>query len=226
MKIFIGGGGLAREVYDYVKPVLYVYVKDAINVDKIFYQECKVVKSIDMLCGLPSLACKCSGSWNDWYHTTFFYLCIGDPIIKKRAYDELPVNFKSDCLYKPVNNGMNSSSIKFGKGIITMPTSYISAEVEIGNFVLINYGATIGHHTKIGDFSSINPNASVAGNCKIGNNVLIGAGSNIKEGISIGDRTIVGMGAVVLKDIPSDCVAVGNPASVFTKEEFENAKLS
>ena len=33
-------------------------------------------------------------------------------------------------------------------------------------------------------------------------------------GVTIGDNTVVGAGAVVTKDLPSDVVAVGNPARV------------
>ena len=48
----------------------------------------------------------------------------------------------------------------------------------------------------------------------IGNNCWIGAGAIIVPGVTIGDRTTIGAGAVVTKDIPSDCVAAGNPARV------------
>lgn len=48
----------------------------------------------------------------------------------------------------------------------------------------------------------------------IGKNVWIGGGSIILPGVSIGDGTTIGAGSVVTKDIPSDCVAAGNPCRV------------
>ena len=48
----------------------------------------------------------------------------------------------------------------------------------------------------------------------IGNNVFIGAGSIILPGVQIGDNVVVGAGSVVTKNIPSDSVAMGNPARV------------
>ncbi|MCZ4273969.1 sugar O-acetyltransferase [Maritalea porphyrae] len=51
----------------------------------------------------------------------------------------------------------------------------------------------------------------------IGDNCWIGAGVTILPGVTIGDRTTIGAGAVVTKDIPSDCVAVGSPARVVKK---------
>ena len=46
----------------------------------------------------------------------------------------------------------------------------------------------------------------------IGSDVWIGGGSIICPGIKIGDNVVIGAGSVVTKDIPSNCVAAGNPA--------------
>lgn len=44
--------------------------------------------------------------------------------------------------------------------------------------------------------------------------VLIGARSIILKGVRIGARSIIGAGSVVTQDIPSDCIAAGNPCRV------------
>ena len=48
----------------------------------------------------------------------------------------------------------------------------------------------------------------------IGEDCLIGARCMILKGVHIGNRSIVGAGSVVTKNIPSDCIAAGNPAKV------------
>lgn len=48
----------------------------------------------------------------------------------------------------------------------------------------------------------------------LGNNVWIGGGSIILPGVTIGDNTTIGAGSVVTKDIPANCLAVGNPCRV------------
>jgi maltose O-acetyltransferase len=48
----------------------------------------------------------------------------------------------------------------------------------------------------------------------IGNNVWLGGGVIVGPGVTIGDNTVVGAGAVVVKDLPANVVAVGNPARV------------
>lgn len=49
---------------------------------------------------------------------------------------------------------------------------------------------------------------------KIGNGCWIGGGVIILPGVSIGDGAVIGAGSVVTKDIPVNCVAVGNPCRV------------
>ena len=48
----------------------------------------------------------------------------------------------------------------------------------------------------------------------IGNNVWLGSGVIVCPGVTIGDNTVVGAGAVVVKDLPANVVAVGNPARI------------
>ncbi|MFC6170792.1 sugar O-acetyltransferase [Loigolactobacillus jiayinensis] len=52
---------------------------------------------------------------------------------------------------------------------------------------------------------------------KIGNGVWIGGGVIILPGVTIGAGTVIGAGSVVTKDIPENCVAVGNPCRVIRK---------
>jgi maltose O-acetyltransferase len=48
----------------------------------------------------------------------------------------------------------------------------------------------------------------------IGNGAWLGGGVIVGPGVSVGERTVVGAGAVVVRDLPADVVAVGNPARV------------
>ena len=48
----------------------------------------------------------------------------------------------------------------------------------------------------------------------IEDDVMIGTRCIILKGVTIGARSIIGAGSVVTKDIPSDCIAAGNPARV------------
>ena len=48
----------------------------------------------------------------------------------------------------------------------------------------------------------------------IEDDVFIGTRSIILKGVTIGARSVIGAGSVVTKDIPSDCIAAGNPCKV------------
>ena len=56
----------------------------------------------------------------------------------------------------------------------------------------------------------------------VGKNVWFGAGVTVCPGVSIDDNCVIGAGSVVVKDIPADCVAVGNPCKVIRKVENRN----
>jgi acetyltransferase-like isoleucine patch superfamily enzyme len=45
-------------------------------------------------------------------------------------------------------------------------------------------------------------------------NVWLGGGVIVGPGVTIGENTVVGAGAVVVRDLPANVVAVGNPARV------------
>ncbi|MBW9055972.1 acyltransferase [Rhizobium mesosinicum] len=57
-------------------------------------------------------------------------------------------------------------------------------------------------------------------NTKIGKHCFIGARSIILPGVEIGDECVIGSGSVVTKNIPSRCIAAGNPATVI-RENIE-----
>jgi maltose O-acetyltransferase len=62
----------------------------------------------------------------------------------------------------------------------------------------------------------------------IGNNVWIGGGVIICPGVTIGDNTTIGAGSVVVRDIPANVIAVGNPSRVVrsvNEEGDRSAKL-
>jgi acetyltransferase-like isoleucine patch superfamily enzyme len=56
----------------------------------------------------------------------------------------------------------------------------------------------------------------------IGDNVWIGDGATICKGVSVGENSIVGAGSVVVRDIPANSVAAGNPARVVKALDLAN----
>ena len=109
---------------------------------------------------------------------------------------------------------------KISAGSIICANSVLTADVCIGGHVLVNLDCTIGHDTSIEDFVTIYPGVNISGNCSVGACSELGTGTHIIQGKKIGEKSIVGAGAVVVKDIPGCCTAVGNPARVIKCHEI------
>lgn len=107
-----------------------------------------------------------------------------------------------------------SPSAVLGKGIAVMAGAVVNAECRIGDFVIINTGATVDHDCVVRNSSHVAPQCALAGNIEIGEKVFLGIGVKVIPKIKIGDRAIIGAGSVVLNDLPSDITAVGTPAKI------------
>ena len=88
--------------------------------------------------------------------------------------------------------------IDHGMGIV------IGETAEIGDDCLIYQGATLGGTGK--DQGKRHPT--------IGNNVLIGSGAKVLGPFKVGDNARIASGAVVLREVPPNCTAVGVPAHI------------
>lgn len=109
--------------------------------------------------------------------------------------------------------------------------------IRVGKRFFANFNWTVldEAYVTIGDDCFIGPNVGIYTAChstnpverntrnewarpvNIGNNVWIGGGVTILPGVTIGDNVTIGAGSVVVKDIESNSVAVGNPAKVIKK---------
>jgi serine O-acetyltransferase len=99
----------------------------------------------------------------------------------------------------------------------------LPCEANVGrNFIIDHFGGIIiSGYARFGDNCRIR-NGVVVGLRRVGENVAptigsnvdIGAGAKLLGPIRIGDNVIIGANAVVLCDVPDNCIAVGVPAQV------------
>lgn len=110
-------------------------------------------------------------------------------------------------------------------------------QISIGKRFFANFNFVVLDEARvtIGDDCFIGPNVSIYTACHstdpvkrnsrqewaepvtIGNNVWIGGSVTILPGVNIGDNVTIGAGSVVVYDLPSNSVAVGNPCRVIRR---------
>lgn len=132
---------------------------------------------------------------------------------------------------------------KKGKNCVIIQPFYCDygSNIEVGDNFFANYGFTVLDEAKvrIGNNVFIAPNVSIytAGHpldpaernrfteyarpVTIGDNVWICGNVTIIPGVTIGDNVTIAAGSVVIRDIPSGCVAAGNPCRVVKKLDFK-----
>ena len=92
--------------------------------------------------------------------------------------------------------------------------------IKIGDNVLMGMKITItdNSHGKA-EFIDLKSSPSERhlysrGEVVVGNSVWIGDKATILPGVKIGENSIIGANSVVTKDVPRNCVVVGNPARI------------
>lgn len=108
------------------------------------------------------------------------------------------------------------SYVNFNCNFVDDGKIFIGKKVMFGPGVTI---ATVGHpiHPDLREYMYAVPVC-------IGDNCWIGAGVTICPGVSIGENTVIGAGSVVIKDIPANCVAAGNPCKVIREIDGRDKK--
>lgn len=144
---------------------------------------------------------------------------IGDGNIRRRIIEQYSVYENLEFPNIVANDVVLDESVTIGKGCIILPNTLLTVDIALSDFVIVNYGCTIGHDVKIDSYSTINPGVHISGNVLINQNVMVGVGANILQGLEIGEKTIIGGGATVIGNIPANSVAVGVPAKI--KRSFQ-----
>ncbi|MDB5139432.1 MAG: acetyltransferase [Mucilaginibacter sp.] len=123
--------------------------------------------------------------------------------------------------FATINNGVGDVLIGSNTGIGL--SNVIIGPVKIGDYVMLAQNIVVSGLNHAYDDVTVPPRVQkvVTGQIIIEDNVWIGANSVITAGVTIGKQAVIGAGSVVTKDVPSYCVAVGNPARVIKKYDFE-----
>jgi acetyltransferase-like isoleucine patch superfamily enzyme len=109
----------------------------------------------------------------------------------------------------------NSGKVEIGRHCLICPGTRImsATEITIGDDCMMAQNVCITD----ADWHDLYDRSVPIGNTekvRIGKNVWIGDSAMVCKGVHIGDNAIIGAGAIVVKDIPPNAIAAGNPAAV------------
>lgn len=128
-------------------------------------------------------------------------------VIQRLAFECAKIKLLSPfaLLFQHFNRIYNGCTIgtkaTFAGGLVLMHPS----GVVINSKVIAGKNITIESGVVIGDEKGFSP--------KLGDNVFIGSGAKIIGNVKVGNNVKIGANAVVVKDVPDNCTALGIPAS-------------
>lgn len=113
-----------------------------------------------------------------------------------------------------------------GDDVVLGSKAVLDGHIEVGSNVSIQTGVYVPPESAIGDRVFLGPNAVLTNDPfplrveaeldgpTLADDVSVGANVTILPGITIGEDAFVAAGAVVTRDVPEGCLAVGVPADI------------
>ena len=145
------------------------------------------------------------------------YVCIGD---------EVTIGRNTDIFVHPEDPDTKDCVISIGNHVHIGTNNIIGARKKI----VLEENVLLGPHVMIGDHSHEYEDvelpikfqaATPGGEVRIERDCWIGANVFILPGVTIGRHAVIGANSVVNRDVPPFSVAVGAPARVVKRYDFE-----
>lgn len=196
--VFIGSGGVAREVTSWAADIVDIAGYATLDADE------------HARFDLPGRALP-DDLTPDQAGTDLAVMAIGLPGVRRKLDARLTAaGFRFVSLVHP--SAVVARNVKIGEGSIICPLVNVSPNVVLGRMTYLNFCIGIGHDAVLGDYVQVNPGVQLGGFTEIGAGVLIGSGATVREGVKIGENSTVASGSVVFARVRPDVTVMGNPA--------------
>jgi acetyltransferase-like isoleucine patch superfamily enzyme len=148
----------------------------------------------------------------DEYKIDAGLITIGDNWSRSIVYNAIIQQMPSfefiNAIHPSVIIGKN---VELGFGIVMMAGVIVNPLAKIGNFTFFATGCQIEHDCIIEDYASVSAGSVMGGYVTVGKFSAITLGVTILDRLKIGENSVIGSGSLVLKDIPDNVLAHGNP---------------
>lgn len=142
----------------------------------------------------------------------FYCVCtISVPKIKRKVLSKIKnSNIRFARLIHPT--AIIAESASLGEDVIIEAFCFVSVGTCLGNHVQLNCYCGIGHDAYVGDYSSLYWAVNLSGYSKVEEDCILGTKTTVIQNVVVGKGAIIGSNSNVIRDIPPNCTAVGNPA--------------
>lgn len=138
-------------------------------------------------------------------------IAVGEPSVRRKLAEKVgAAGFRLCTLVHP--NAKISPSAMLEEGVVVKSGAIVSCDARIRRNSFLQDCCLVGHDVHIGENTVVSSFVTCAGHVFVGSDCYLGVNACIKESTTIGSETIIGMGSVVLKNIPNEMIAMGNPA--------------
>ena len=202
--LLIGGGGHCHSVID---SVISLNTFEEIGIIDNMSTPCLEINVVGTDGDLPRLI------FEGWLEAFITVGSVGNTMARRRLYEMVKgLGFVIPTIIDP--SVIIAKGCEISEGTFIGKRAVVNSGSSLGICTIINTGAIVEHDCSIGDFSHISPGAVLCGQVKVGSDSHIGAGSVVRQHIVIGNHALIGLGSVVIKDLPDDVKAYGNPCKV------------
>ena len=203
--LIVGAGGFGRELLQWIKDI---------NAEKPTWEIGGFLDDNLQALDGAEIDYPVVGTISDWQpkDDEVFALAMGKPQLKRMVVEKLKsrgAHFAA--VIHPT--ALVSPFAHYGEGLVMFPYSKLSCNSTVGDFVSI-LTTPIGHDNEIGDYTMISGGCNIVRNVKIGKDVFVAAGVCIAQDVVVKDGAYIGLGSVVLKDVKAGTKVFGNPARI------------
>ena len=202
--IMIGGGGHALSIADSLDPAG-VRIEGCVN----------EVNDLT-LPGIPMIGRSLDDIRNPQDYR--YFVAFGDNGNRKRWFELLAARgLETINVIDPT--ALVSANAQIGRGCFIGKYAVVNPGAQVGNGCIINTRAVAEHESRIGDYAQLATGVIVNGKTVVEELAFIGSGTVCNDRVTIGRGAIIGSGTVVIRDIPPNVTAVGNPARIIKTRE-------
>lgn len=210
--IFLGGGGFAIELYEYMQV-------DNINVIGYYAQE----DNEELSKIIPWLGDMDKTPYEEYDREAKYILAVRlikyrDKMIKfMEEMDLTPGTFISSKAYY-------SRLARLGKGAVVFPNAMITGNPVVGDYPFMDVFSVISHGDVMGNNIVIGPGVIVTGDSEIGDGVTFGVNSAILPGTKIGNNVEIAINTYPQRRVPDGSSILTPPGKNFGKGLNKNFK--